>query len=91
MGRDPPRRLPELRQRGLRWQGLGRDGLMGEGPGLCVVLNRSRTNSLNLVASVPGGQTIGGELSDTLLVGVPAALSSELAPQSALLFSQAAA
>lgn len=53
-------RLPELRQRGLRWQGLGRDGLIGEGPGLCVVLNRSRTHSLNLGASVPGGkQSVG--------------------------------
>jgi neopullulanase len=84
-------RLPELRQCGLRWQSLGRDGLMGQGPGLCVVLNRSRRQPLDLAAALPMGQDINRGLSDTLLVGAPETSPLHLAPQSAVLFSRPAA
>ncbi len=84
-------RLPELRQRGLHWQGLGMDGLMGEGPGLRVVLNRSRMHPLNLDEALPMGGQVSRDLSDVLLVGTPACITSQLAPQSALLLSRAVA
>jgi len=84
-------RLPELRQCGLRWRSLGRDGLIGEGPGLCVLLNRSRRQPLNLAAVLPMGVEISGDLSNTLVVGAPDTSLSHLAPQSALLISRAAA
>ena len=44
------RTVPVLRRGGLSWTPLGSDGLQGMGDGIQIVINRSRTTSLEAVA-----------------------------------------
>ncbi len=74
--------IAAVQDRGLSWQASGSDGLIGRGPGVVIVVNRSRTKGLRFDPQELDQDLWGVQA----LVGNYQASRHTLSPQSAVLF-----